>query len=176
MANLTSILGNQDMQEAASKIGGGRLPLVPNGIYEFMAVESEIENKDGKTSIKQKFVIRNGEHAGKEFTSWFEISNQGGADAWKVEKGRAAYALFCNAVGFKTFPKDTNDALRKPLLATTETKKGKDYTNNEGQTVAGSDFSTIVMSSFKPLPAVGNATPAAATADAPAGGMPWMQQ
>jgi len=172
MNNLNQFLSGQTLEEAASKIGGSKLPLVPNGIYEFMAVEATIETKDGVTSIKQKSVIRTGEHAGKEFTSWFEIANKGGEDYWKVEKGLAAYALFCIAVGFPKSHKvqTTEEALRKPFLASTETKKGKNYINNEGKEVEGSHFSYIVANSYKPL-LTGTSAPAAAPVTA--GAMPW---
>lgn len=173
MANLPTDIAGKSVDEVLANAGGKNV-LIPEGIYKAMFVEGNIVENSKKTGhlLVMKAVITEGQYAQTEMITRMNIVHE---NKTTETIGRQELARIAKAVGLSTTPNNSDALLRKPLLIAVKTEKSNGtYTNNEGAQVPYPDRSAIDSKGYKPLPAVGTSAPAAATADAPAASMPWM--
>ena len=128
---------------------GGRIPLIPEGRYSAVVVESGLkETQSGGMMLVCKFVITQGPQANTELLHHFNIKNANPV-AEKIAFGELA--KLAKAAGLPSLPQESNSLHGKPLVIVIKTEKGQPYTDkNTGEMREGKDKSIIY--SFEPLP------------------------
>lgn len=152
---------------------GGSSVLIPQGQYKALIVKSEMldtRDKQGKF-LALTVIITEGAHANTEFTERLNLVNK---NPQAVEIAYKTLARISEAFGMDKTPADSNELHNKPLMIEIKNKKGKDWVNDDGKTVEGTEQSEIKK--YLPLPKSGVSTPSAqenstetAKVDAPAG-------
>lgn len=136
-------------QEFASKTtddivasAGSPLPLIPEGKYQAMIVESEIkETSSGGHMLVLKAILTAGDYKGTEFTQRLNIIN---SNPVAVKIAYEELAKINKALGFKTIQPNSEALHGKPFLATVKTEKGTPYKDRmTGEMREGKDKSVI---------------------------------
>ena len=143
---------------------GGNSVLIPQGQYQALIVNSEMKStKDNAGQfLALTVVITQGAHANTEFTERLNLVNK---NPVAVDIAYKTLARISEAFGMDKTPADSSELHNKPLMIEVVTKKGKDWVNNKGETVAGNDQSEIKK--YLPLPASGVPAGAATEVVAP---------
>lgn len=157
----------------------GGMPLIPEGRYKAVIVESEMKStKSGSGQYLQlKIVLTEGEHMNTEFIERLNVVN---TNQQAVEIAYRTLARISEALGMEKTPQDSNELHNKPLIVEVKTKKGEMYTGNDGVQREGRDRSEVVkylpLASSQPAakaPAPTAAQPAQAEQAAAPQQAPW---
>lgn len=142
-----------NVEEILANAGNGSV-LIPDDVYTALFVSSELKdtNKGGKL-VELKAIITEGQHQGVELIERLNIVND---NATTVKIAYETLARIAKAVGMNTLPNDTNQLHNKKFKLKTKTEQGKDWINNEGNTVEGKPRSVIDSKGYAALPSVGS--------------------
>jgi hypothetical protein len=148
--------------------GTGGLPLIPDGLYKAVIIDSELKATKAGTGqyLALKIVLTEGQYANTEFTERLNIINP---NTVAVEIAYKTLANICKALGMAQTPQDSTQIHNKPFLLETKTKKGEPWTDDKGELREGNDSSEI--KGYKPIGTpqpVATPAPVAQAAPAPA--------
>ncbi len=102
----------------------GEYERLPDDSYNFIIVDSDVKQSDGKTAIAYKLSVRDGEHRDRVHYEWFNIVHP---TEVTQRIGNESLTSVCNAVGFMDLLTDTSMIHGKSFTANLVTKG--DYQN-----------------------------------------------
>lgn len=161
---------NMKTDEVIAESGsGGGLPLIPEGDYTGVIVNSEMKSTStGGQMLVLTAVITQGQYKDTEFTDRLNIVNSN-ETAVKIAYG--TLAKIAKALGMDTLPDDSNKLHNKPLVLEIKTEVAKPYIDKQGVERTGTDKS--IIKGYKALPTSGNAPTQTTPSASPAGALPW---
>lgn len=138
----------------------GSSVLIPEGDYQAVILDSEMVENKAKTGhyLALKIVITQGQYAETEFTERLNLINPN-QDAVRI--AYQTLARISEAFGMTQTPADSSELHNKPLVISIKNKVGKDWEDNEGKTVKGTEQSEIKK--YKAVPAGGVQAPITAS-------------
>jgi len=151
--------------------GSSQNAFIPEGNYKAIIIDSEMKDTNNGQGqyLALSIAIVDGEHRDTTFIERLNLINQ---NSKAVEIAYKTLARISEALGMQTTPSDSAQLHNQPLLIEIKTEAGKEWTNNQGEKVAGKDKS--IIKGYKPLPKAGIQAPMASTAptNAPAAAAP----
>lgn len=151
---------------------------IPDGDYlaKITTIDEKVKEATGEKWGIARVQITHGEHQGVVIDHMITVRAN---EQWKVDNGLAHFADIARSLGMTQLQSDTSVLCNKPLMVKVVAKKGKDWINDQGDTVEGQMRSEIkkykpaqqaVQSAAQSAPPAASAPPAQsapATASAP---------
>jgi hypothetical protein len=119
------------------------MPLLPEGQYQAVIVESGLEDvsaKNGNKYLWLKVIITQGQYAGTEFKERLNIINH---NQQAVHIAYRTLARISEAVGMTETPKDSSVLHNKPFFIELKTEAGTPWKDKDGVERQGKDKSVI---------------------------------